>query len=751
MSDITCQGSRHWFHVRVQELSASVTVTLMFLLASGEVGAHAPGQSPPGAKHDEVRPKQGGVPVDLETVTAAADVGDIRESSPLAMLMVDRAEIEKYGDHSLADVLKRLPGVTVVNGGGQDSGVRMRGLGGGYTQVTIDGDPAPAGFSIDSISPEIVERIEVIRSGMAGMSAQGIAGTINIVLRKAQSKSQREFKLGVIDGVGPPTYSVSGRVAGGSATRKYSAGIAASQERRTLDAVMEERGFEDGAPILSRTTHRIGETRTQRFNITPRFSWRPSENNALAWEGMLGGTRADGRNQDDALTQFGASQTYPHNRLQFSTDTSTLQSKLSWQRPLGAYSNVDAKLSTTVNRRNSSVAFLGFDEDQTLILERDVNAHVQDIATLFGGKFTSALAQSHAIAAGWDGEYSRREEDRIQRDLTPTGLRPLNLDEEYRANLTRLAVYVQDEWQVSPSWSTHLGLRWEGLETSTEGSVIDPVDNRFSVLSPALQSVWKLAGKRRDQVRLSLGRTYKSPQLVELVPRRFIANNNSATNPDTQGEPDLRPELAWGIDLAYERFWGERNSVSASAFARRIDDVIIQNLINSDGVWVSMPENSGKAKASGIEVDGKISVSSIIPSAPDIDVSFNASKNWSRVESVPGPNNRLARQNPFGGSLSITYQSHSLPLTIGGAYTYEQGSVTRISRLQAAHVSSKKVLDVYGVWKFNRAVQLRLSVANVLGQYSESESTFFQQGFLQSQRTRSPTSTVMTATFEVKL
>ncbi len=60
----------------------------------------------------------------------------------------------------------------------------MRGLGRGYTMIMINGEPAPRGFSLDSLAPEQVERIEIMRAPVAEHSARAIAGTINIVLRE---------------------------------------------------------------------------------------------------------------------------------------------------------------------------------------------------------------------------------------------------------------------------------------------------------------------------------------------------------------------------------------------------------------------------------------------------------------------------------------------------------------------------------------------------------------------------------------
>lgn len=77
-------------------------------------------------------------------VTANAGLAARRDST-VAKMVVTRADIAQFGDGNLADVLKRRPGISVAGGE-----VRMRGLGAGYAQILINGDPAPQGFSIAS-------------------------------------------------------------------------------------------------------------------------------------------------------------------------------------------------------------------------------------------------------------------------------------------------------------------------------------------------------------------------------------------------------------------------------------------------------------------------------------------------------------------------------------------------------------------------------------------------------------------------
>ena len=56
--------------------------------------------------------------------------------------------------------------------------------------------------------------------------------------------------------------------------------------------------------------------------------------------------------------------------------------------------------------------------------------------------------------------------------------------------------------------------------------------------------------------------------------------------PDRIGNPLLKPELARGIDFAYEHYLGKNGILSASGFVREIDDLmrrVTQERIGADG------------------------------------------------------------------------------------------------------------------------------------------------------------------------
>jgi len=119
-----------------------------------------------------------------------------RRQSTAAKIVVGREEIERFGDSTLSEVLKRLPGVTMSGPPGRGGGPRMRGLGAGYTQILLDGQRIPPGFSLDSINPDQIERIEILRAPTAETGARAIGGTINIVTREGFTKRMNDLRIG---------------------------------------------------------------------------------------------------------------------------------------------------------------------------------------------------------------------------------------------------------------------------------------------------------------------------------------------------------------------------------------------------------------------------------------------------------------------------------------------------------------------------------------------------------------------------
>jgi outer membrane receptor protein involved in Fe transport len=656
-------------------------------------------------------------PLQVQITGARADQ---RQRETTTSIVIQHADIVRQGDQALADVLKRLPGIS-ING----NAIQMRGLGNGYTQILLNGEPVAAGFSLDAIAPETIERIEILRSATAEMSNQAVAGAINITLKKAAARGQRSVSASVARQGGVNTPAVSAQLSDQSDAYSYSLAATLTRKRNEKPFTdWQEQRDANGALTLLRRTPQTESGRTDALTLTPRLNWKLADGDTLSWQSFAYLRRVDNLARADETALIGDHSDYPHNDANFTANFAMLRSDLQWTHLLADGARLETKLGLATNRRSGTFDFHGRDAGGKPLSRHHVDSGPMENTVTSTGTYRRPVSEQHAIAVGWDVSHALRSEDRnellFDADNRQTGAN----NADYRATVNRFALFAQDEWQVTKQYSLYLGLRHERLDTASRANATnapDALNSRSSVWSPSLQSRYGLANK--DVLRLAISRTYKAPPLVKLVPRRYTNdNNNNPTNPDEQGNPHLRPELAWGLDAAYEHYLGGGALLSVSTYLRRIRDVTQSRLFQQDGVWVEAPFNDGNARAHGVELEAKL------PLTKALDLRANLSRNWSRVDNVPGPDNRLESQTPATANIGADYRWGQWML--GGNLNYQAAGPSRQSKEVLTSASPKRELDLYTTWKMNAKTQLRISGANLLRQqasetylYTDSSGT----------------------------
>ena len=668
----------------------------------------------------------------VQQVEVKGSAYDPRRDDTASKMVVGSEEILKYGDTTVTDVLKRLPGITVTGAAGRQGGeIRMRGLGSGYTQILLNGERTPAGFSLDTVSPDMIERIEILHAASAEFSTQSIAGTINVVLKKAVKKAQRELKLGM--GGGRDARSGNGSLQLSDKDGLFSWSLSASVFRYdydfggTRDSPALDLGYlPDGQQNLLRRIAGDGGGRVEGINLAPRLSWNYPAGDSLTAQFFLNASRGNNRSNYHTDTVLGERPDYDTNDSHGGNRQVFGRTDLSWVRKLDGGAKLELGVRGMANSSVNDSDTLGLIDGAGLALDRRVRLEATYDTISSSGKFSSPWMPGHALSIGWDGTLSRRKEARRQREAGLPGAAPARYsDEHYHSDVRLLALYAQDEWDITPRWSMYAGLRWEGGDTRSAGDSFDAVRQRNSVWSPLLQTLWKLPDTKGDQLRLALTRTYKSPSTSNLIPRRSISTNNSQAEPDRQGNPRLKPELALGIDASYDHYWAEGALLGARVSARRIDGYTRQGLLLIDERWVSTPVNDGRADTHTAELEAKFPLRALLDAtAPAVDLRASLSRNWSQVAHVPGPDNRLDQQTPFSGNLGIDYKTPGGMLTTGGSLIWTGGGPVRITRQQFAYTSMRRDLDLYALWKFNPKNQLRLALSNLLAQDFESNAIY---------------------------
>jgi outer membrane receptor protein involved in Fe transport len=234
------------------------------------------------------------------------------------------------------------------------------------------------------------------------------------------------------------------------------------------------------------------------------------------------------------------------------------------------------------------------------------------------------------------------------------------------------------------------------------------------VFSPILQTLYKFSGTSGEQVRFAVARTYKAPSGRDLAQRRLESLNNSPVQPDYIGNYLLRPELAWGYDATYERFGKDGAMLSVNASLRKIDDAIRRVVLQDvNGRWVSEPINGGKAESRTLAFEFRLPGKRFTENLKGLDLRGSVNKNWSRVDQVPGPDNRLDQQVPLSATLAFDYRTGAL--SYGASWAFREGAQIQVSQEQRAKLQTARDIDLYAVWRASANASIRLAVSNLAG------------------------------------
>ncbi|MDB5962267.1 MAG: TonB-dependent receptor [Massilia sp.] len=659
-----------------------------------------------------------------------------RQQDTAAMTVIRRDELLRFGDQSVADALKRVPGITVGGVQGRGGEIRMRGLGNGYTRVLLDGQPAPSGFAIESISPDQIERVEVQRVATADSGAQAIAGTINIVLRKASAKPEREFKAALSLAHDRATAELNGQFSGQFDRVNASLGVVAVDARAAIASTDRESGFDAaGGVILDRSSRSRQDEHRPTINLTPRLVWTLPNGDTLTSQNFLRFLALDMRTRNSERTALGEPTSFPDNSAQFRAHTRTQRSDLLWLHQMEQGARLEVQLGLSRFRRRATNDFEGAAVDPSDNVSRIVDSTAKEDNWSLTGKWTiGTLAPllGHALVAGWDAARGERTETRFEL-----------MHEVSTARLARLALYLQDDWTVTPALSLSLGARYEAFHIDSSGNVLDTVKRRLYAGGPLLQA--RLKTSQDGQVRLGLTRTFKLPTLARLSMRRYtVDNNNSPLTPDEQGNAALLPERAWGLDLAYEHYFSKSAMLSASVYARRIDDVTVARIEQRAASWVQTPVNAGRADTRGIELEGKSTLAGF-------ELRANAARNWSRIDSLPSPGNRLPDQAPFSAGAGVDRRIDGWPLTLSANLTIQGGAQSRYAERILVTGATQRELNLAALWRVDARSSWRLSASNLLAQRNDSTAQFRDAAGSLRSLTATPTWTTLRLAYERKM
>lgn len=768
---------------RAAALSRALSCAMLMAASDAALAqAAAPAQAPADAQAPAAK--------ELDRIVVMPEIAYRNRTDDIApVLRYDLEYFQRFEPNTVGDMLKRVPGAAFVGSDIMEyDGVQLRGLGGGYTQVLINGKKVPGAgddrsFFVDRIPAEMVDHIEIKRSASANRSGDAMAGAINIVLRDAYAFTGSYVRIGVnrwYDGEINPTF--------GAVT--------------SFDAL----GGRVLAGVNVQDRYRRKEKRSDRFQDDSSTDFA----NQVSWEDQT--EVKDGRDYSANLSytvDIGDSGRFSIDGFYVKTDRDVTE--VSFEEELDDDETIDARVPglNPYDQKNYGIAAeYRFDmAGGATKLELD-HARFDDSEASTEGE--------HVYVGGpenWDRTWSidgaewdeaAYEADAIEAEDTETGVklahqRPIGAAElefgvDYRTK-KRESLVASYEWEAedetqSPDWPADYALdgsvasvieedrldpyimlsgkgevfAWEaGLRYETTDSEVEYIEDDQSAgrvsddydeLLPSVSLRWDLTDA--DRINLSLARTVKRPNFNELIPA--VLGGEFGDN-DYVGNPALRPETASGLDLGFEHRLGRQGVVGLNFFYRDVQDLIElvntgepseemqdvwEELIDEGAAvdladamaqepaesWLFTSDNVGDGEVWGFEFDLSTPLSAF--GLDDTGVFANYSWVKSEVEDFMGTR-RFNDQAKSVYNIGFIQDLPTLAASFGVTYRKQGDAYSRILG-EEARIRYGAELDAFVEKRFGDSVSVRLSANNLL---DASKDEFFDKfDTLEDQRER---------------
>jgi len=683
---------------------------------------------------------------------------------------------QKFEPTSVGDSLKRVPGVAFGSDIGEYDAPALRGLGAGFTQILVNGRPIPGGGNdrsvfVDRIPAEIIDRIEIIRSPTADLDSQGIGGSINIILKDGAS-----LPPGIITRAallyypdtetfkGSGAFSISGR--NKAETVAYSLTVDAQQRynpKQTREEVFTDDvdGFDDtdtGLELFrpfdrdgSIAAERVEELDTRRsfdLSLNGDITFLLGEQSKLRFDGFLIRTRRTDTEQTIALERPEDDEGDPVFDEGFDIDALELAKEPFKQMNFGLSGLYETKfgngMSAEVQMRysqfdeGSAQSTYELDDDVDLDGLEDEDLKLSDSAELFEREaldiFDREFSGDASIKKDW-GSWSlkvgtagklknRRFGQSIGEDLNDDE-DASTVESRFKYRENRLDAFALAEFKLGGGSKLQTGVRAEYTKSKQRIRPDLTEDDEFSAsssethLNPSVHLQIPLGSG--PQFRASIARTVRRPNIDQVVP--FQSFDDPEDNDITIGNPDLKFETAWGLDVGLEqRLRG--GVIGLNFFYRRVSDLI--SLVNT-GVPVFPDEdpdseegrariysyaNTGKGKVYGFEFD--LSAPLTFIGLKDTGVFANYTRLWSR-RTEPNTEMRV----PFDGqpkyvyNFGVTQEFPSLGASAGFSYRKQGKARSTFFGEEEFQVYGAN-LEAYVEKRFAKNFVVRLSGNNLL-------------------------------------
>jgi len=663
-------------------------------------------------------------------------------------LEYDNVFFERFEPITAGEMLKRVPGVVFKGDVGEYDFIQLRGLASSYTQILINGKRIPGNgpdreINLDRIPAEMVDRIEIVRSPSAELDSQGVAGTINIILKDGAALDGLHYRVGMsrhTNGEDNPwteeKYKPNLYVSQSDSLENFSYMVSAYYQERynPKDKITNE--YEDGHNDKESWVYTEDEwdnRDTKDLSLYSEFDIDLTDKDNLVISGNYFDTDREEEQYEFKHERDSAADPFELDEIEHQIKDIDQQSyNLNAEYTHFFDSEDELKISATYDKFEGTLQESKAEEDGDN--NRDNWKNIQNILAgdhemetiktddeEFKGTvgYVVNRVENHQIKLGVQAKSKDRDtsleiyevEDGAKSDVD------VNSYGTHKITENRVDVYAEDTWRLNQKSSLQFGGRLEHTDVEQEGTE-GKVSNNYVFFNPSAHYKYQLDAQ--NQFRFSLAQTVRRPNFDEMVP--FEADDEPADYDVLTGNPNLEPEKSFGIDFGYEHaFANQFGIIGANIFHRSIKDKIEHrytgiNKVEDDGEIETGGkytfDNIGDGTVQGLELDSSLPLSFVgLPSV-------NLFANYTYLESeIDDPFTKKSRR--FNDQPKYVYNigmNHTVkPWNLSYGFSYQKrGESTYEDAVTTEVTSYNGNLEAFLEYKVAKDMTLRLTGDNLL-------------------------------------
>lgn len=652
----------------------------------------------------------------LKEVTVTATGVDIaeRRDSNTQKVVIDRKEIEKMSAMTVSEVLGKLPGVELNSNG---MGQQTRGMTRDSVQVLVDGERSAGGGTFIGVIGRLpsgeLERVEILRGASAEFGGAASV-TVNLIMRKAVSKSATETRVGVGVRGNQVNTQLSYSPSGGEGNFSWSFPINLLWSASQLGSQLDRQDLAGATRTLWQQEESSGRTKLGHHAISPHFGWKWGSDSFTISPMYFWGpvdTKSDNVMTKYTAPATGSGLAFNGDRAsQFNGYTQMYRLRVEGEKHVDDFkftgrSSINTRKNTGDTTRTSHDALnvLSTAVDNTKKIENEFNLAL---------RLDKPLGEANLVAVGVEHINLRRTDDQVLSGVANV----------YQAQERQSIVWVQDDWMALPKVTLTYGLRGESVALNSNG-----ISQQRGQVMPSLAVKWEPADKWI--VRSSLGSGLKMPKLDEISDAATISlSTNTPVEADKRGNPNLLPERSWNYEAVIERYLDKEMGVfGANLYMRSTQDFTERRVQQEGARWVDRPQNEGRATHWGVEVDGKVRMDNFGWKGATIKSHLTLPN--ARVKDDRLGITRMARETPkYILSAGLDEGLPSLNSSYGVSLQISGRSETNIPGEQVGSTQARTTVDAFWLYQINPMYKFRLMGQNLFASDTVKDMTFTSAG-----------------------